>query len=373
MELSKKELARYGRHLILPEIGTAGQLKLKKARVLLVGAGGLGSPLAIYLSAAGVGTIGLADFDTVDFSNLHRQTIHYTDDVGKPKVISAREKMERINPEIRVVTHPVAIAAENALSIIENYAMVIDGTDNFPARYLINDACFLAGRPNVFGAVSRFEGQCSVFGLPGGPCYRCLFQDPPAPGEVPSCAEAGVLGVLPGIIGLLQANEAIKLICGIGEPLKGRLLLFDALRTEFREVRIKKDPQCPLCGENPAIKHLSDYQYSCADQKAAGAEESFPSINVERLAQLIKQGPSGFLLLDVREETEWDLSRIDGAVLKPLSLLEETYHDIPRDRQVYIHCQKGGRSLKAIRFLKTKGYENCVLVEGGLDAWEKLS
>jgi len=365
MELSDEELKRYGRHLILPEIGKAGQLKLKKARVLLVGAGGLGSPLAIYLSATGVGTIGLADFDQVDFSNLHRQVIHYTDDVGKPKVQSAKEKMARINPEIEVKTHPTAINASNALSIIKNYDIVIDGTDNFPARYLINDACIFLNKPNIFGAVFRFEGQCSVFGLQSGPCYRCFFQEPPPPGEVPSCAEAGVLGILPGIIGLLQANEAIKLICGIGEPLKGRLLLFDALKTQFREVKIKKDPACAVCGNNPTITKLIDYPHACSDQ------QTIASITVDELKKTLKQNRGNFILVDVREPKEWDISRIKGAVLKPLSTLEHNYQDIPKDKQVYVHCQMGERSLKAIQFLKTKGYNNCVCVEGGMNAWEK--
>lgn len=371
MDLTDAEIKRYGRHLVLPEIGKQGQLRLKKAKVLLVGAGGLGSPLAMYLPAVGVGTIGLADFDQVDFSNLHRQIIYNTDDVGKSKVQSAKEKMTRLNPEVKVITHETIINAGNARSIIEDYEIVVDGTDNFPARYLINDACLLLGKPSIYGAIFRFEGQCSVFGLPEGPCYRCLFPDPPSPGEVPSCAQAGVLGILPGIIGLLQANEVIKLICQIGEPLKGRLLIFDALKTQFREVRVRRDPQCPVCGSNPRITELVDEEYSCAAQPIPGADEHIASISVDQLKQMMAQGSDSFVLLDVREPVEWEMNRIDGAVLKPLSTLQNNYQDIPKDKPVYVHCKMGPRSLKAIQFLKTKGYTNCVHVTGGIDAWEQ--
>ena len=375
MELTNDEIKRYGRHLILPEIGKEGQLKLKSAKVLLIGAGGLGSPAAIYLSAAGVGNLGIVDFDRVEFSNLHRQVIHFTDDIGKPKVISAKEKISRLNPQVNVITQATTFNSKNALAIIKDYDLIIDGTDNFPTRYLINDACVLSGKPYVYGGIFRFEGQCSVFGLDDGPCYRCLFQEPPEPGEVPSCAEAGVLGVLPGIIGLLQANEAIKMICQIGEPLKGRLLLFDALATHFREIKIKKDPQCPICGPHRTIHKLVEYAPICDVQTPTSSTktkgEDMHEITVQELKKIMDERPKDFYLLDVRELVEWDIAHIEGAVLKPLSTFEEDYQDIPKDKKIYVHCKVGGRSLMAAKFLNSKGYPNVANVKGGIEAWAK--
>ncbi len=368
MNLTNDENERYQRHLILPEIGEVGQLKLKNAKVLLVGAGGLGSPLAIYLSAVGVGTIGVVDFDHVDVSNLQRQVIHDTDDVGRPKVQSAKEKMTRINPGIEVVAHETAIHAGNAFGIIEPYDIVIDGSDNFPTRYLVNDACVLSGKPTVYGAIYRFEGQCSVFGMYGGPCYRCLFPEPPSGNEIPSCAEAGVLGVLPGMIGLLQANEAIKLICDIGVSLSGRLLILDALNTRFRELAIAKDPQCPICGEHRTIFTLTDYEQGCADQHDPTGATAITAVDVRRM---MEQDPNAFLLIDVREPAEWKSSHIDGAILKPLSTFEEACHGIPRDRPVVLYCQMGARSEKALRLLMARGYDNCMHMAGGIATWQR--
>lgn len=377
MELTPDEIKRYQRHLLLPELGKEGQLKLKRAKILLVGAGGLGSPSAIYLSAAGVGTLGLVDFDKVEFSNLQRQVIHFTGDVGKPKVTSAQEKIAQINPQVKVLTYATALNSQNALNILKNYDLVIDGTDNFPTRYLVNDACVLSGKPLIYGAVFRFEGQCSVFGLKDGPCYRCFFREPPAPDEIPSCAEAGVLGILPGIIGLLQANEAIKIICQIGEPLKGRLLLLDALTTRFREIQIKKDPQCPLCGPKRTIHELAEHhQPICNAQTAQTAKtqgstlsKDISEITVQELKHMLDDPPHGFYLLDVREPFEWEIARITGAVLKPLSSLEDNYRNIPKDKKIAVYCKMGGRSLQAVQFLKEKGYPSLVNVKGGINAW----
>ncbi|HLD70143.1 MAG TPA: molybdopterin-synthase adenylyltransferase MoeB [Candidatus Omnitrophota bacterium] len=364
MDLSQNELIRYGRQMILPEVGKSGQLKLKAAKVLLVGAGGLGCPQAIYLAAAGVGTIGIIDPDKVELSNLHRQVLHQTSDLGKPKVESARDKLKDINPEIQIKTYHDRLNAQNAMSIIADYDLVIDGTDNFPARYLINDACILSGKPFVYAGVLRFEGQVSVFGFPDGPCYRCFFSEPPAVGEIPSCAEAGVVGVLPGIIGLLQSNEAIKLICRIGEPLAGRLLIFDALATRFREIKIKKDPACPICSSKRTIQSLNEYGQSCQAKEGQRIKE----ITVHELRNKIS-GSSLPYILDVREQNEWDIVHLKGAVLKPLSELENIFGDIPRNKNVYVYCQKGGRGTRAIEFLQSKGFLNCINIKGGLDAW----
>jgi adenylyltransferase/sulfurtransferase len=340
---------------------------------LLVGAGGLGSPSAIYLAAAGVGTLGVMDADTVDISNLHRQVAHFTDDLGKPKVTSAREKMERINPDVRVIPYASRMNARNALNVIKDYDLVIDGTDNFPARYLINDACVLSGKPFIFGGILRFEGQCSMFGLSGGPCYRCIFAQPPGPDDIPSCAQAGVLGVLPGMIGLLQSNEAIKWICDIGELLTGRLLIFDALAASFREVKINKDPRCPICGPHRTIHQLTEHQPACLSPtqttQTPMSHDTIPEITVRELKRKIDQTSRKLLLLDVREQPEWDIAHIDGAILKPLSAFEKHYQDIPRDQTVYIYCKAGGRSGMAVEFLRTKGYTNCFNVKGGIDAW----
>lgn len=361
---SPEEKIRYARQTILPMIGQDGQARLKKARVLFVGAGGLGSAPSIYLTAAGVGTIGLIDDDKVSLSNLHRQILHFTPDIDKPKVISAKEKLEQINPHVNIIPHQERLNAGNAQAVFAKYDLIIDGTDNLPSRYLINDACFFLKKSFVFGGVHQFEGQVSVFGV-GGPCYRCLFREIPPPGEMPSCAEAGVIGVVPGIIGLMQANEAIKWICGIGDSLLGRLLVFDALSARWREVKIKKDPECPLCGTNPTIKKLEEYTWQCDTEPAAAG---FQEVTVRELKQLRDKNPELYLL-DVREQNEWDIARIAGAHLKPLSTLKEDFADVPKDKPVYCYCKMGGRSAQAIEFLKSRGYTSLVLVKGGIKAW----
>src|SRR3989338_7560827 len=369
MKFSRKELERYSRQLILPELGEAGQVKLKAAKILLVGAGGLGSPVAIYLAAAGVGTIGIIDSDKVELSNLHRQVLHTTKDLKKFKAANAKEKLKALNPHIKVAAYKERFNAANALKLVKEYDLVIDGTDNFPTRYVINDACVLSCKPFVFGGILRFEGQVSTFGLKDGPCYRCFFEEPPKANEVPSCAEAGVIGILPGIIGLLQSNEALKLICGIGEPLKGRLLIFDALSTHFREVKLKRNPNCAVCGQNPTIKTVqqADLPVACVLKPEAG----IPEITVRELKKLLKK--KSCCLFDVREKPEWDEGHIDGAVLKPMSTLEQTFHDIPKDRPVYLHCGGGGRSSRAVQFLQSQGYRNVYNVKGGFRAWKLLS
>jgi adenylyltransferase/sulfurtransferase len=372
--LSQKELQRYSRHLMLPEIGLQGQIKLKKSKVLLVGAGGLGSPLAIYLAAAGVGTLGLVDFDVVDYTNLHRQVIHNTDDVGKLKITSAKEKISKLNPEVTLITYETALTAKNALEILKDYDLVVDGTDNFPTRYLVNDACVLLNKVNVYGSIFHFEGQVSLFGMKDGPCYRCLFPEPPDPGLIPSCAEGGVLGVLPGIIGLLQANEAIKLICEIGEPLKGRLLYFDALKMKFKEMKIRKDPKCPLCGDNRSIHTLIDYQQFCGiphpeNKKEKSMSDAIGLMSVQELQKRLQDKKTDFILVDVREEKEYAIAHIEGAILKPLSELEFDYEDLSKDQEIAIHCRTGGRSMRACQFLQTKGYTKLYNVTGGITAW----
>lgn len=368
---SKEETIRYARQTILPMIGPQGQARLKSARVLFVGAGGLGSSPAIYLAAAGVGTIGLIDDDKVSLSNLHRQILHYTPDIQKAKVISAEEKLKQINPHVNVVTHQARLDAQNVLSIFTGYDLIIDGTDNLPSRYLINDACFFLKKSFIFGGVHQFEGQVSVFGA-GGPCYRCLFRDMPPPGEMPSCAEAGVIGVVPGIMGLMQANEAIKWICEIGESLSGRLLIFDALSARWREVKIKKDSECPLCGTHPSILKLQEYSWHCADEGDSPLSGTVPfsEITVRELKNL-RERNSDVYLLDVREKEEWQIARIDGAHLKPLSSLKDNFDDIPKDKPVYCLCKMGGRSSKAIEFLKSQGYTSLILVKGGITAWSQ--
>lgn len=367
-KFSDDEKIRYARQTILPMIGLTGQTRLKKARVLLIGAGGLGSSPAIYLTAAGVGTIGLIDPDVVSLSNLHRQVLHYTSDIDKPKVVSAAEKLKELNPSVQIVTYPQRLGVDNALSILSDYDLIIDGTDNLPSRYLINDACFFLKKPFIFGGVHQFEGQLSLFGA-GGPCYRCLFGELPPAGEMPSCAEAGVIGVLPGIIGLMQANEAVKWICGIGEPLSGRLLIFDALSTRWREVKVKKDPQCALCGPQPKIKRLAEYTWACSTQDQAG-DQPTREITVQELKRLRDKDPELYLL-DVREKPEWDIARIEGAHLKPASTLKENFADIPKDRPVYCFCKMGGRSAMVIEFLKDRGYTRLVNVAGGIEAWAR--
>ncbi len=367
-DFSEDEKTRYSRQTILPGVGPAGQMRLKNAKVLFVGAGGLGSAPAIYLTAAGVGTIGLIDADIVSLSNLHRQVLHNTGDIGKPKVISASEKLKALNPDVQISMHHMRLTADNALSILTDYDLIMDGTDNLPSRYLINDACFFLKKIFIFGGVHQFEGQVSMFGQ-DGPCYRCIFREPPPANEMPSCAEAGVMGVVPGIIGLMQANEAIKWICGIGEPLLGRLLILDALATRWHEVKIKKDPQCPLCGLKPTIHALEEYEWHC-DATETQTDEVIKEIGVGELKQLRDRQPELYLL-DVREQIEWDIARIQGAHLKPMSSLQHSFEEIPKDQTVYCFCKGGVRSARVIEFLKSKGFTRLVNVKGGIQAWSE--
>lgn len=370
VEFSNEEILRYGRHLILPEVGVEGQKRLKAARVLLIGTGGLGAPLAMYLAAAGVGTLGLVDFDVVDYSNLQRQIIHGTGSVGRPKLHSARDRIEDINPFTRVELHEAMFDVSNALDIVKEYDIVIDGTDNFPTRYLVNDACVLLGKPNCYGSIFRFEGQASVFWGGRGPCYRCLYPEPPPPGMVPSCAEGGVLGVLPGIIGCIQAAEAMKLILGRGEPLLGRLLLFDALKMRFRELRLRRDVDCPICGDNPTIRELTPIDFACEISTEGAALPDVPEIEPRELNRRLKQGEAPFLL-DVRNPEEWEITRLDGATLIPLPELERRYPELPADREIVVYCRSGGRSLKAAGLLTLKGYRDVKNLSGGTLRWSE--
>jgi len=364
--LSHEEILRYSRHLILPDVGLEGQKRLKAARVLLVGAGGLGSPAALYLAAAGVGTIGLVDFDVVDKTNLQRQIIHGTATVGRPKLESATERIHDLNPNVRVEAFETRLTSENALDIIRDFDIVADGTDNFPTRYLVNDACVLLGKPNVYGSIFRFEGQASVFYAKAGPCYRCLYAEPPPPGLVPSCAEGGVLGVLPGIIGSIQAMETIKLILGAGEPLIGRLVLFDALKLQFRELKLEKDPDCPVCGSHPSVTELIDYEAFCG----IGAEPSYDGaeITAQELKTEWERNPD-LLVIDVREPHEYEIAHIDGAVLIPLGVLPDRLGEVDGHREVVTHCHHGARSLKALEILKAAGFSKVRSLRGGIDAW----
>ena len=366
--LTNEEIERYSRHLILPEVGVEGQLKLKNARVLLVGTGGLGAPLALYLSAAGVGTLGLVDFDVVDRTNLQRQVIHGTGDVGRKKVESAAASIAEINPNVRVVKHDLALSSENALDIIEDYDIVADGTDNFPTRYLVNDACVLLGKPNVYGSIFRFEGQASVFAVEDAPCYRCLYPEPPPPGLVPSCAEGGVLGILPGIIGLIQATEVVKLILGQGQPLKGRLLLYDALAMRFRELRLRKDPECPVCGPRRTITKLIDYHQFCGVPQAAAAPATAGEIDPAAVKARRDSGES-FQLIDVRERHEYQICRIPQARLIPLGELPKRLHEIDPSLPIVVHCKTGGRSAKAADLLRRNGFTDVWNMTGGILAW----
>jgi adenylyltransferase/sulfurtransferase len=372
--LSNEEILRYSRHLIIPEVGIEGQLKLKAAKVLLVGTGGLGAPLALYLAAAGVGKIGLVDFDTVDFTNLQRQVIHFTSDVGRKKLDSAAEKMKAINPFVEIVRHEVALTSENALDILKDYDLVVDGTDNFPTRYLVNDACVLLGKPNVYGSIFRFEGQATVFAYEGGPCYRCLYPEPPPPGLVPSCAEGGVLGILPGTIGLIQATETVKLILGIGEPLVGRLLLYDALAMKFRELKLRKNPECPVCGEHPTVTRLIDYHQFCGVPQASAAPPAQETkvnegeIDVVELKQKIDRGDK-FELIDVREPHEYRICNIPGAKLIPLGEFPKHLGEFDPAADIVIHCKSGMRSAKACAVLRQNGFQHVRNVVGGILAW----
>ncbi len=373
VELSAPERSRYARHLTIPDVGMDGQRRLKAARVLCIGAGGLGSPVALYLAAAGVGRIGLVDFDTVDFSNLQRQILHGTSDVGRSKLDSAADSLREINPEVSLDLYPEAFTSDNARAIAEPYDLIIDGTDNFQTRYLSNDLAVLTGKPNVYGSIFRFEGQVSVFapGL-GGPCYRCLFPEPPEPGMVPSCAEGGVLGVLPGIVGCLQANEAIKLILGLGDPLVGRLVHFDALRMRFREFELKRDSDCPVCGENPTVTELIDYEEFCGVGRGEVDAEAdgIPEITVQQLQQRFAQSEP-FVLVDVREPQEHAICRLPDAVLIPLGQLAERMAELDRDAEIVVHCKAGVRSAKAIELLLEGGYKNVCHVAGGINAWSR--
>ena len=364
--LSHEEILRYSRHLILPDVGLEGQKKLKAARVLLVGAGGLGSPAALYLTAAGVGTIGLVDFDVVDKTNLQRQILHGTSTVGTGKLESAAARIHDLNPNVRVEPFETRLTSENALDIIRDFDVVADGTDNFPTRYLVNDACVLLDKPNVYGSIFRFEGQASVFHARRGPCYRCLYSEPPPPGLVPSCAEGGVLGVLPGIIGSIQAMETIKLILGVGEPLIGRLVLFDALKLQFRELRLEKDPDCPVCGRHPTITALIDYEAFCG----IGAQPSYEGaeISAEQLKDEWQRNPE-LLVIDVRDPHEHAIAHIDGARLIPLSELPDRLGELDGHREIVTHCHHGARSLKALEILKAAGFSKVRSLRGGIDAW----
>ncbi len=366
--LSNDEILRYSRHLIMPEVGLEGQQRLKAARVLCVGAGGLGSPLALYLGAAGVGTLGIVDFDVVDYTNLQRQILHATPDVGRPKLASAAEKLKAMNPYLDVRTFETRLTSDNALEIFRDFDLVVDGTDNFATRYLVNDACVLLGKPNVYGSIFRFEGQASVFGAKDGPCYRCLYPEPPPPGLVPSCAEGGVLGILPGLVGVIQATEAVKLILGKGEPLVGRLLLVDALGMRFRELKLRKDPDCPICGERRTIHALIDYEEFCGvrGQEEAPAE-MVPEIQVEELKRRRDAGED-LVLVDVREPHEYQICNL-GGLLIPLGELPRRVHELDSARELVIHCRSGARSARAVAFLRQAGFRKVRNLAGGILAW----
>ncbi len=369
-EFSKAEIERYSRHLIMPEVALEGQKKLKQAKVLLIGMGGLGSPLAMYLAAAGVGRIGIVDFDVVDFTNLQRQVIYSTDDVGRPKLEAAGKRLKGINPFVEIDKYETRLTSENALEIFANYDIVIDGTDNFPTRYLVNDACVLLDKPNVYGSIFRFEGQVSVFYAKEGPCYRCLYPEPPPPGLVPSCAEGGVLGILPGIIGLMQATEAVKLVIGKGETLIGRLLLYDALAMKFRELTLRKDPKCPICGMNPTIHALIDYEQFCGIGTPAERVVLEPEyeISVKELSAKISDRGDTFIL-DVRQPHEYDICRIPDSKLIPLNELPTRVHELDRSWDIVVHCKSGARSAKAVKFLREAGFEKVKNLKGGILAW----
>jgi len=370
-ELTTDDLSRYSRHLILPEVGMGGQQKLKAARVLCVGTGGLGSPLAFYLTAAGVGTLGLVDFDVVDASNLQRQIIHSTKDIGRKKLDSAEEKLKALNPAINIVKHETMLTSANAMEILKGYDIVADGTDNFPTRYLVNDACVLLGKPNVYGSIFRFEGQASVFATETGPCYRCLYPEPPPPGLVPSCAEGGVLGILPGLVGVIQATEVIKLILGKGDSLIGRLLLVDALTMRFRELKLRKNPECPVCGENPTVTELIDYQHFCGIVPEAPEEKSvkngIPQLSVKELKRRMDAGEDVYIL-DVREPYEYRIAQI-GGMLIPQTDVPNRLAEIDREREIIVQCRSGVRSQRIAEFLKQQGYPRVVNLAGGILAW----
>ncbi len=374
VDLSADEIKRYSRHLIMPEVGVDGQKKLKAGSVLCIGAGGLGSPAAMYLAAAGVGRIGIVDFDVVDFSNLQRQLLHGTSDVGRSKLASAKDRLRDLNPHIEIDTYETTVTSDNALDLFKPYDVILDGTDNFPTRYLVNDACVLTGKPNAYGSIFRFEGQASVFATREGPCYRCLYPEPPPPGLVPSCAEGGVLGVLPGIIGVIQATESIKLILGVGEPLIGRFLIYDALKMRFRELKLRKDPDCPVCGTHPTVTKLIDYEQFCgirpepaAAQQTGAAVSEWETTSVD-LKKRVDAGDDVFIL-DVREPNEYQICRIPGSVLIPLGELPRRYAELPKDKDIVAHCKMGGRSAKAQEFLQSVGFKRVKNLKGGILDW----
>ena len=369
VKLSKEEIQRYSRHLIMPEVGMEGQLKLKRARVLTIGTGGLGAPLGLYLAAAGVGHLGLVDFDVVDNSNLQRQVTFTTQDVGKPKSAAAKARLSALNPSIEIVAYETRLTSENALDLFRDYDIIVDGTDNFPTRFLVNDACVILGKPNVYGSIFRFEGQATVFGYPGGPCYRCLYPEPPPPGLVPSCAEGGVLGVLPGIVGSIQAMETIKLILGAGDPLVGRLLLFDALAMRFRELKLKRNPECPVCGDHRTITKLIDYEEFCGirGEEAPAMTQGIPEITPTELKARQDRGDKLFIL-DVREPHEYQICNLNGKLI-PLGELPRRVNELDSSVEMVVHCRSGKRSADAIHFLQTAGFKKLWNLKGGVLAW----
>jgi adenylyltransferase/sulfurtransferase len=372
-ELSGDEIKRYSRHLIMPEVGLEGQRKLKAAKVLCIGAGGLGSPAAMYLAAAGIGTLGIVDFDVVDFSNLQRQIIHGTPDVGRAKLASAKDRLNALNPNVHIETYEEALSSENALRLFEPYDVILDGTDNFPTRYLVNDACVLTGKPNAYGSIFRFEGQASVFATKEGPCYRCLYPEPPPPGLVPSCAEGGVFGVLPGIIGVIQATETIKLVLGAGEPLIGRFLIYDALRMRFRELKLRKDADCPVCGTHPTVKKLIDYEQFCGVAPHQLAAAAAPATNADALTsrELKSELDRGdeVVIVDVREPQEFQINRLPGSILIPLGDLPKRYVELDPNANIVTQCKSGMRSAKAQDFLRSKGFTRVRNLTGGVLGW----
>lgn len=367
--LTNEEILRYSRHLIMPEVGMEGQLKLKAAKVLLIGTGGLGAPLGLYLTAAGVGNIGLVDFDVVDFTNLQRQVTFSTSDVGKPKTEAARSRLSNLNPDVKITSYETRLSSENALGLFKQYDIIVDGTDNFPTRYLVNDACLLLGKPNVYGSIFRFEGQVTVFGMPDGPCYRCLYPEPPPPGLVPSCAEGGVLGVLPGIVGSLQALETIKLILGRGESLAGRLVLFDALALKFRELKLRKNSHCPMCGSHRKIRHLIDYNEFCGirGEEEPESDREVPEITARELKQRLDQGDDLFIL-DVREPHEYQICNLKGHLI-PLGELPRRVHELDSSHEIIAHCRTGKRSAQAVDFLRKAGFRKTYNLRGGILSW----
>lgn len=373
IEFTADQMRRYSRHTILPEVGANGQKKICGAKVLCIGAGGLGSPIALYLAAAGVGTLGIADFDAVELSNLQRQVLHGSSDLGRPKTQSAREAIADLNPDVQVILHEQRLTSGNALEILKPYDVVVDGTDNFPTRYLTNDACVLLKKPNVYGSIFRFEGQASVFAPHlGGPCYRCLFPEPPPPGTVPSCAEGGVLGVLPGLVGMIQATEILKLILGLGNSLLNRLLLYDALEMRFREIKVRRDPKCPLCGNSPTIHKLVDYEAFCGSKPETQSKPMHPDeVSVQDMKKALDDPSLGIKVVDVREPDEQRIAAVAGVPLLPMSQMAARYMELNPEQAYYIHCKAGGRSMQVVQFLRQKGFKNVKSVAGGITAWAK--